>query len=94
MLERERAYAAIHSDMRADVFLAIGGFETVKPSTQNKRYHRENDMVRDLKAFEAQLRSRRYPGLRIESTVIADEDHLTVYPAAIARGLMWALSVE
>ena len=51
-------------------------------------------MVRDLKTFEAQLRSRRYPNLRIQSTVIEDEDHLTVYPAAITRGLMWALPVQ
>jgi predicted alpha/beta superfamily hydrolase len=94
ILERERAYAAAHTDMRANVFLAIGAFETVKPSSQNRRYHRNNDMVRDLKTFEARLRSRRYPNLRIESTVIADEDHLTVYPAAITRGLMWALPVE
>lgn len=91
MLARERAYAAAHTDMRADVFLAIGGFETVKPSSGNKRYHRNNDMVRDLRTFEAQLRSRRYPNLRVEAAVIDDEDHLTVYPAAITRGLMWAL---
>jgi len=91
MLARERAYAAAHTDMRADVFLSIGSFETVNPSSSNKRYHRENDMVRDLRKFEAQLRSRRYPGLHVESEVIDDEDHLTVYPAAITRGLMWAL---
>ena len=48
-------------------------------------------MMRDLRTFEAQLRSRRYPSLGIEATVIGDEDHLTVYPAAITRGLMWAL---
>lgn len=94
MLARERAYAAAHTDMRADVFLSIGSFETVNPSSSNKRYHRENDMVRDLRKFEAQLRSRRYPGLRIESKVIDDEDHLTVYPAAITRGLMWALPAQ
>lgn len=91
MLARERAYAAAHTDMRADVFLSIGAFETVNPSSGNKRYHRNNDMVRDLRTFEAQLRSRRYPSLRIQATVIDDEDHLTVYPAAITRGLMWAL---
>lgn len=94
MLARERAYAAVHTDMRADVFLSIGSFETVNPSSSNKRYHRNNDMVRDLRKFEAQLRSRRYPGLRIESKVIDDEDHLTVYPAAITRGLMWALPAQ
>jgi len=91
MLARERAYSAAHTDMRADVFLSIGAFETVNPLSGNKRYHRNNDMVRDLLTFEAQLRSRRYPSLRIEATVIDDEDHLTVYPAAITRGLMWAL---
>ena len=48
----------------------IGGFETIKPSSSNQRYHRNNDMVRDLKTFEARLRSHRYPSLRIESTVI------------------------
>lgn len=91
MLARERAYAAVHTDMRAAVFLTIGSFETVNPSSSNKRYHRQNDMVRDLRNFEAQLRSRHYPGLHIESKIIDDEDHLTVYPAAITRGLMWAL---
>ncbi|GFE80644.1 hypothetical protein GCM10011487_26440 [Steroidobacter agaridevorans] len=94
MLARERAYAAVHTDMRADVFLSIGSFETVNPSSANKRYHRNNDMVRDLRKFEAQLRSRRYPGLRIDSNVIDDEDHLTVYPSAITRGLMWALPAQ
>jgi predicted alpha/beta superfamily hydrolase len=91
MLARERAYAAAHTDMRADVLLTIGAFETVNPASGNKRYHRNNDMVRDLRTFEAQLRSRRYPGLRVQSMVIEDEDHLTVYPAAITRGLIWAL---
>ena len=94
MLARERAYAAVHTDMRADVFLSIGSFETVNTSSSNTRYHRQNDMVRDLRKFEAQLRSRRYPGLHIESKVIDDEDHLTVYPAAITRGLMWALPAQ
>ena len=91
MLARERAYSAAHTDMRAEVFLSIGAFETVNPSSRNKRYHRTKDMVRDLRTFAAQLRSRHYPSLRLEATVIDDEDHLTVYPAAITRGLMWAL---
>ncbi|MDQ3618407.1 MAG: hypothetical protein M3374_06825 [Pseudomonadota bacterium] len=44
-----------------------------------------------MQRFEAQLKSRGYPNLRVQSTVIDDEDHLTVYPAAITRGLTWAL---
>jgi hypothetical protein len=94
MLARERAYAAVHTDMHAKVFLSVGSFETVNPSSSNKRYHRNNDIVRDLRKFEAQLRSRRYPSLHVDSKVIDDEDHLTVYPAAITRGLMWALPAQ
>jgi hypothetical protein len=49
------------------------------------------DLVRDLLTLEVQLRSRRYPGLRMESSVLSDEDHLTVYPSAITRAFKWAL---
>ena len=41
--------------------------------------------------FEQVLRSRRYPGLRIESEILPDEDHLTVLPRTITHGLLWAL---
>ncbi len=46
----------------------------------------------DMKRFERQLKSHRYPGLSVQSEVIADEDHLTVAPAALTRGLLWAFS--
>lgn len=41
--------------------------------------------------FETRLQSHGYPGLSVQSTVIAGEDHLSVYPVAITRGLQWAL---
>jgi hypothetical protein len=34
------------------------------------------------------LNSRRYPGLDLASVVFKDEYHMTVYPGAIARGLV------
>lgn len=94
MFTREREYAATHTDMPADVFLLIGGYETVLPGSKNPRYNRSIDMVRDLRAFKAQLTSRHYPSLRIRMETISEEDHLTVYPSAISRGLMWALATR
>lgn len=80
--EREKQYAAAHKDLKANVFFAVGGLETGEG---------EDDMVGDLKQFEVLLKSRRYPGLRIESKVLSDEDHLSVAPMIITRGLKWAL---
>jgi predicted alpha/beta superfamily hydrolase len=88
MFRWEQTYAASHKDMPADVFVAIGSFETIKPESGNPRYHHENDMVRNWQAMEKLLKSRHYPGLRVHSTIIDDEDHLTVFPSIITRGLM------
>lgn len=82
MYEREKQYAATHKDLKANVFFAVGELET----GQGK-----DDMVGDLKQFETLLKSRRYSGLHIESKVLVDEDHLSVAPMIITRGLKWAL---
>lgn len=91
MFDQERRYAVTHKDMPAKVLMLIGSFETVKPNDRNPRYNKENDMVQDMKNFEKQLNSHRYPGLKVRSEVIQDEDHLTVFPPLITRGLLWAL---
>lgn len=44
----------------------------------------------DMKRFERQLKSHRCPDLSVQSEVIADEDHLTVAPTALTRGVLWA----
>ena len=92
MFERERTYAASHKDLPADVFMALGGFETVDPGSPDKRYHNAVDMVRNAQAFERVLKSRHYPGLHIRSVVIGDEDHLTVFPTLITHGLQAMLT--
>jgi predicted alpha/beta superfamily hydrolase len=84
----EQAYASAHDDLRARVRLYIGGYET---RGDGARYLRTMDMVGDMRAFEHRLASRGYPGLSIGSEVIEGEDHLTVFPATISRGLLWAL---
>jgi len=92
MLNREAAYARGHKDMVANVFLSAGAFETVVPGSSDPRYNRTDDLVRDMQLLQSRLEARRYPGLRIQSQVLADEDHLSVNPSAFSRGLLWALS--
>ena len=40
------------------------------------------------RAFADRLRGRGYPGLQLETRVVPDEDHLTVYPAMLTRALL------
>lgn len=88
ILKYERAWAAANRDLPANVMLYAGSFEAMKPAP---RYFKTVDMVRDAQDFERLLESRRYPGLQIDHAVVPDEDHLTVYPGTISRGLLWAL---
>ena len=44
------------------------------------------DMVADNRALEAALASRKYPGLKLKSAVLNDEDHLTVAPRGSRKG--------
>jgi predicted alpha/beta superfamily hydrolase len=87
----ERNYARSHSDLRAKVFMAVASYETLNFSSTNPRYNKTVDMVRDLQALAHVLESRRYRSLDVQTTIIDDEDHLTVFPAVITRGLKWAL---
>jgi hypothetical protein len=47
-------------------------------------------MVGDVQAFAGAL-ARQAKRLRMRTDVIAAEDHLTVAPILITRGLMWVL---
>lgn len=88
IFEREAAYAGQHRDLPARVFQYVGAYETI---AANARFNRNSDLVGDMRRFEAQLRRRRYPSLKIESRVIPNEDHLTVAPIGATLGLLWAL---
>lgn len=84
----EESYARNHTDLRARVMMFAGMYETPGPG---QRYYKTTDLIGDMHALERKLKARRYPGLSIRSEVIADEDHLTVFPILISRGLLWAL---
>lgn len=88
MMKAEVEYARTHRDLPANVFMYIGAFETVG---DGPRYNRNADMVRDMALFERTLRSRGYPGLKIQSVVLEGEDHLTVAPVGFTRALMATL---
>ena len=90
IFDTERRYAAANVDLPAKVLLLNGAYETVRPNTKNRRFNKNRDLITDMRRFERQLKSHRYPSLSVQSEVIADEDHLTVAPAALTRGLLWA----
>ena len=87
IFDLEARYAETHRDLPAHVLLSIGAHETRGSGPR----HMNADMVGDMHRFERTLKSRGYPGLRIESEVLPDEDHLTGLPRTITHGLLWAL---
>jgi uncharacterized protein len=88
MMEMEADYAGGHRDLPADVFMYVGGHEIPGPSRRNTS---GADMVADVRTMEQTLKSRAYPGLRVRSVVLDDEDHLTVAPVGFTRALMAVL---
>lgn len=88
ILKYEAAYAKHHTDLKAKVMMYIGMYETTGPGP---RYFKDADMVGDMQTFERRLTARKYPNLSVGTEVIAEEDHLTVFPSLISRGLIWAL---
>ena len=85
------AYARDHRDLKADVFMYMGGWEIPGPDRRNTT---DTDMVGDVRRMEEVLKSRAYPGLRVRSTVLEDEDHLTVAPVGFTRALLALLPAE
>ena len=87
----EAAYARDHRDLKADVFMYIGGWEVPGPDRRNTT---DTDMVGDVRRMEETLKARNYPGLKVQSVLLTDEDHLTVAPVGFTRALMTVLPAE
>jgi predicted alpha/beta superfamily hydrolase len=88
---RLRDAMAKQKDLPANVLIVLGGYETIEPGSKDSRYNSNVDMIGNAKRFVAQLDAKHYPNLHIRMATVADEDHLTVFPAIITRGLLWAL---
>jgi len=93
LFAREREYAATHKDLPVKVYIGAGAFEGVAPKNvpHDKRYSTDGDMVTDANTFTRLLTSHHYPGLHLQSEVIAEENHLTVAPILMTHGLLWTL---
>lgn len=87
----EAAYARSHDDLPADVFMYVGAHEVPGPGPRNTS---GADMVADMRTMEQALKSHDYPGLRVRSTVLQDEDHLTVAPVGFTRALLAVLPAK
>lgn len=75
----EEEYAQNHSDLPVTIFLSAGALE--------QRADTAAGMVTNLKQLEERLLNRQYNSLRLQTVIFEQEDHVTVYPAAITRGL-------
>jgi predicted alpha/beta superfamily hydrolase len=79
LLREEAALAERASDLPARLFLAAGALEEqAEPSAR---------MLSNLEALADALRGRNYPSLELTQQVFPDEGHLSVFPAAVSRGL-------
>lgn len=87
MFEREGAYAARNRDLPASVYFGIGGLETLAPGKKRSRSEEDADMVADLREFDGLLKSHRYPKLKTQLGVFEGEDHASVFPFVLTRGL-------
>jgi uncharacterized protein len=68
----EKEYAATHNDLNATLFMTAGGAE-------------DSVMIVNVNRMTAQLVSRNYPGLKVETQVFPDETHMSCVPAAWMR---------
>lgn len=84
MFKLEEAYYQKHKSLPAKVAMFIG-------SKENTNYH---TMVDDLLAFEKQVASRKYRGLQLTVKVLDDENHHSVFPALLSKGLVWAIPLK
>ncbi|WP_454694573.1 alpha/beta hydrolase [Achromobacter aegrifaciens] len=91
-LKLEARYAQQHQDLTANVYLYVGAYEALRKG--DRRYNQTVDMVADNRALEAALRDRKYPGLKLKSVVLDDEDHLSVAPRGFTQALKYLLPVR
>jgi hypothetical protein len=68
----EEEYAATHKDLNATLFMTAGGAE-------------DSLILVHVDKMAAQLESRNYPGLKVETQVFPDETHQSCVPAAWMR---------
>jgi len=79
ILDDEAAFAAKTKDLPANLFVSIGALEEAA--------YPQARMVSNLYEFDATLRGRKYPNLRLAMEVFPMETHNSVYAGSLTRGL-------
>jgi predicted alpha/beta superfamily hydrolase len=79
VFEEEAALASRAQDLPVHLFLSAGGLEEAMDV--------DSKFVSNVYELEARLRGRSYPNLDLAFHVFPDETHMSVFPAAISRGL-------
>jgi predicted alpha/beta superfamily hydrolase len=75
----EREYAGTHHDLKARLYIGVGGQEEKEANFTN--------METNAKRLTTLLADRHYPNLHLDSKVLDGETHTSVYPAALRHGL-------
>ena len=83
MFRMEKEYAKSHTQLPVNVTMFVGALEN--------DYH---PMVKDLQDMEKQLRSRNYKGLSLKVEILANENHHSVFPSLLSKGLMATLPLK
>lgn len=87
MLEHETTYARHHTDLKANVYFAIGQMEHPAACERLKSECSDFDMVAGQAAMVKQLRSHNCKNLQLHTKVVTGAHHTTTLPS----GLLWAL---
>lgn len=77
--------AAMPKTTKTSVWLYSGSFEQPGPTP---RHYVDTDLVGDMQHFATQLRQAQQPALTVQSFVLQDEDHLTVFPPMVTRAML------
>lgn len=85
IFEMEKKYAEKHKSLNAHAMIYADDNDS---SLNNKK------MAGDVLAFEKVLRSRNYSGLNLQVEIIEDENHHSVFPGLLSRGLMAAIPLK
>lgn len=85
IFEMEKRYADKHKSLSAHAMIY---------ADQNDSSLNNKQMADDVLAFEKVLRSRNYAGLDLQVEIIKGENHHSVFPGLLSRGLMAAIPLK
>lgn len=71
-------------NIKGKAFFGVGSRETTK-------YNTEHPMVEEIQRFVGLLESKKYADFKLTSVIFSDENHDTVFPAALTRGIVFIL---